>query len=59
VTRATDALATHCDRLQDRLYNQERISQELAAAYGEDLARLRAEVSHLRELVESLHQTRG
>ena len=56
---ATDALASHCDLLEDRLHHQEEITQDIADAYGEDLARLRAEVVHLRELVASLRQTRG
>jgi hypothetical protein len=56
---ATDALATHCDRLVDRLSNQEAVAQDLAWSYGEDLTRLRAEVEHLRELVVSLRDTRG
>jgi hypothetical protein len=55
---ATDALASHCERLESRLNGQEAITQELADAYGADLARLRAEVVHLRELVASLQQTR-
>jgi hypothetical protein len=59
VAAATDALATHCDQLQDRLSDHEKIAEDVTAAYGEDLARLRAEVDRLRELVQSLHQTRG
>ncbi len=59
LAHATDALATHCDRLEDRLHDEEALTQELAETYGEELGRLRAEVAHLRELVASLHQSRG
>jgi hypothetical protein len=59
LAHATDALATHCDLLGDRLHDEEALTQELAETYGEELGRLRAEVAHLRELVTSLLQTRG
>ena len=59
LAHATDELVTHCDRLEDRLHQQEAITRDVADAYGEDLARLRAEVVHLRELVASVRQTRG
>jgi hypothetical protein len=59
VATATDALAAHCDQLADRLSNQEAIVHDVAASYGEDLTRLRAEVEHLRALVISLGDTRG
>lgn len=51
---ATVALADQCDRLTDRLNGQEEISEDVAATYGEELARLRAEVLHLRALSSSL-----
>jgi hypothetical protein len=59
LAHATDALATHCNRLELRLHDEEALTQELADTYGEELARLRSEVAHLRELVASLGQTRG
>jgi hypothetical protein len=55
---ATDAVAAHCDQLVDRLSDQEAVAQDVAASYGEDLTRLRAEVERLRELVVSLRDTR-
>jgi hypothetical protein len=55
---ATDALAAHCDQLVDRLSDQEAVVQDVAASYGEDLTRLRAEVAHLRELIVSLRDPR-
>jgi hypothetical protein len=59
IATATDALAAHCDQLADRQSNQEAIAHDVAASYGEDLTRLRAEVEHLRALVISLGDTRG
>jgi hypothetical protein len=59
VATATDALAAHCDLFADRLSKQEAIAHDVAASYGEDLTRLRAEVEHLRALVISLGDTRG
>jgi hypothetical protein len=44
VTEAVDALVTHFDSLSDRLTATESLCAEVAAAYGEELTRLRAEV---------------
>jgi phage shock protein A len=53
VARATDAVAAHSDALADRLASQESITADVTAAFGEELAQLRAEVQHLRRLVGS------
>ena len=51
---ATLALADHCDLLADRLSGQAEISEDLAATFGEELARLRAEVLHLKGLTAAV-----
>ncbi|HEX3333946.1 MAG TPA: hypothetical protein VHS57_06370 [Acidimicrobiales bacterium] len=51
VARATDAVAAHCDALTDRLSAQEAITADVTAAFGQELAQLRAEVQHLRRVV--------
>lgn len=51
VAQATDAVAAQCDALTDRLSSQEAITAEVTAAFGQELAQLRAEVQHLRRLV--------
>ncbi len=45
---ATVALAEQCDRLRDRVMANEEVTEDVAATLGEELARLRAEVLHLR-----------
>lgn len=50
LAQALEALVEHCDGLGDRLTSQEAMTADLAAAYGEDLTRLRAEVAHLNRL---------
>jgi hypothetical protein len=52
---ATEAIAAHCDLLGDRLAVLEAVTADVAAAYGEEISRLRAEVLHLQRLVVSLH----
>lgn len=59
LANATDALAHHHDVLIDRLTAQEGLTADMAAAFGEDLTRLRAEVTRLRSLAvheESPHE---
>ena len=51
---ATLALADHCDLVANRLSGQEEISEDLAATFGEELARLRAEVLHLKSLTAAV-----
>jgi hypothetical protein len=53
---ATVELADHCDRLTDRLMAQEDVTHDVASAFGEELARLRAEVVHLAGLVAALDE---
>jgi hypothetical protein len=54
LAHATDAVAAHCDHVVDRLASQEAVTADLASAYGEEIARLRAEVLHLQRVVASL-----
>jgi hypothetical protein len=51
LARATDALATQCDLLGDRLAAQGAVTADLGDALGGDLTQLRAEVLQLRRLV--------
>jgi len=51
---ATDAVADHCDQLVNRLTSQEAKTADMARTFGEELAQLRAEVDHLRNVVTSL-----
>lgn len=51
---ATLALADHCDLLANRLSGLEDISEDVAATLGEELARLRAEVLHLKGLTATV-----
>jgi hypothetical protein len=53
VARSTDAVAAQCDAVIDRLGAQEAITADVTATFGEELARLRAEVQHLRRLTGS------
>lgn len=53
---ATIELGDQCDRLTERLTAQEEITGDVAATLGEDLARLRAEVLHLRRLCTPLDE---
>ena len=51
---ATDAVATHCDLLVERLTAQEAVTADVAGAFGQELALLRAEVAHLQRSVTAL-----
>lgn len=51
---STDALMTHCDEMVERLTRLEAGTADTARVFGEELARLRAEVVHLRNAV-ALH----
>jgi len=51
LAQATEVVATHCDLLADRLAAQEAVGADVAATFGEEITRLRAEVLHLRRLV--------
>jgi hypothetical protein len=45
---ATEALTLHCDLLLERITSQEAVTAEVAGAFGQEIAQLRAEVAHLR-----------
>ncbi len=53
VAGATDAVAAGCDALSDRLESQEALTAEVAETLGEEVSRLRAEVAHLRRLLDA------
>jgi hypothetical protein len=50
---AHQSLTDHCDLLVDRLSAQETLTSEVARVYGEELARLRAEVAHLSHVASA------
>jgi hypothetical protein len=53
VVRATDEIADRCDELTTRLMDQAAVTAEMASIFGEELARLRAEVLHLQRTIDS------
>lgn len=53
VVRATGAIADRCDELATRLNAQEALTADVTRLYGEELARLRAEVLHLQRTIDS------
>ncbi len=52
-------MADRCDILTDRLTALELLGEEVTAALGEEITRLRAEVLHLAGLVASLDDPRN
>jgi hypothetical protein len=56
VAEAVEALIAHSDALTDRITSQEELTAEVAASYGGDLTRLRAEVIHLKRLIATLEE---
>ena len=54
---ATEAMAAHCDLLVDRLTAQEAVTADVAGAFGQEIAQLRAEVAHLRRSLDALRDT--
>jgi hypothetical protein len=52
VVRATDEVVGRCDALAARLASQEKVTADVTHTFGEELARLRAEVLHLQRLVQ-------
>ena len=50
---ATEAMAARCDLLSDRLAAQESVTADVAAAFGQEITLLRAEVQHLQRQVAS------
>jgi hypothetical protein len=59
VVRATGAIADRCDELTTRLHAQAALTADVARTYGEELARLRAEVLHLQRTIDSSSGTPG
>ena len=57
VVRATDEIADRCDELTTQLIDQGAVTAELASIFGEELARLRAEVLHLQRTIDSSGRT--
>jgi hypothetical protein len=53
LVESTEALATQLDLLTDRVMSQEAMTADITDAYGQDLARLRAELTHVRRSVEA------
>jgi hypothetical protein len=51
---ATDAVAVQCDLLVERLTTQEAVTADVAGAFGQELALLRAEVAHLQRSITAL-----
>jgi hypothetical protein len=51
---ATDAVVTHCDLLTNRLSTQETVTADVAGAFGQEIALLRAEVLHLQRSLTAL-----
>ena len=51
---ATEAMAAHCDLLIDRVTAQEAVTADVAAALGQEIVQLRAEVVHLQRNLVSL-----
>ncbi|HEX4433715.1 MAG TPA: hypothetical protein VH012_02730 [Acidimicrobiales bacterium] len=51
VAEATDAVVAQCDLLTDRINARDAIGADVADSFGEEVARLRAEVAHLQRLV--------
>jgi ABC-type transporter Mla subunit MlaD len=49
----TEAVVARCDLLADRLSALEAATADVAGAFGEELARLRAEVAHLRRTLDA------
>jgi hypothetical protein len=54
---ATEAIATHCDLLADRLAAQEAVTEDVVGCFGQEIVQLRAEVLHLQAQVTSLRET--
>jgi hypothetical protein len=59
VAETIDALIAHCDALTDHVTNQEELTADVVASFGEDLTRLRAEVIHLGRLTAKLEEDGG
>src|SRR5271156_1377300 len=56
---ATEAIATRCDLLADRLAAQEAVTEDVAESYGHEIVQLRAEVLRLQTQVSSLREAQS
>jgi (p)ppGpp synthase/HD superfamily hydrolase len=59
LAEATDAIATQCDLLADRIAARDTVSSDIADSFGEEVTRLRAEVLHLHHLSATTAEPRG
>jgi hypothetical protein len=59
LAEATEAIATQCDLLADRIAARDTVSADIADSFGEDVARLRAEVLHLQRLSAAPPEPQG
>jgi hypothetical protein len=57
LAHATEAMATYCDQLADRMTSQETVTADIADSFGQEIVRLRAEVVHLQRSVDALRGT--
>jgi hypothetical protein len=57
VVRATGEIADRCDELTTRLEDQGAVTADVASTFGEELARLRAEVLRLQRTIDSSSRT--
>jgi hypothetical protein len=53
---ATEAIATHCDLLADRLAAQEAVTEDAVGSFGQEIVQLRAEVLRLQVQVTSMRE---
>jgi hypothetical protein len=51
LVESTEAITTQLDLLTDRLMSQEAMTADITDAFGQELARLRAELTHVRRSV--------
>jgi hypothetical protein len=59
LAEATDAIATQCDLLADRIAARDTVSADIADSFGEEVTRLRSEVLHLQRLSAAESGPRG
>jgi hypothetical protein len=59
LAEATDAIATQCDLLADRIAARDAVGADVADSFGEEVTRLRAEVLHLQRLSAAPSEPRG
>jgi hypothetical protein len=59
LSEATDAIATQCDLLADRIAARDTVSADVTDSFGEEVTRLRSEVLHLQRLSAAESEPRG